>query len=143
MSQQAENLGDVMNILQRQKQELDGKQEVEEVHQAPSGFFVAPGVRFSDRLWAKLGGKAGDADRRSRRERMTDSTALPAPRFDIEFRRDSLWKQRYEFLTPSCRLIFIACSFPKEFAALMCQHVFFFIKAAGIHMFFCARMSVV
>jgi len=143
MSQQAENLGDVMNILQRQKQELDGKQEVEEVHQTPSGFFVAPGVRFSDRLWAKLGGKASDADRRSRRERMTDSTALPAPRFDIEFRRDSLWKQRYEFLTPSGPVDkFSPQGFPKECAALMWQHVFF-IKAAGIHMFFCARMSVV
>ena len=93
MAQHAESLGDVMGALQRQVQE-SRQQEEAQAREAPSGFFVVPGVRFSDRLWAKLGGKARESDRQGRRERMTAATALPAPRFDVEHRRDNLWKQR-------------------------------------------------
>ena len=90
--QHAQSLGDVMDVLQRQAQEEKGGGA--QAPESQAGFFVAPGVRFSDRLWAKLGGRAHESDRQSRRERMTDATALPAPRFDVEFRRDMLWKQR-------------------------------------------------
>jgi len=90
---QAESLGDVVGMLQQQA--AAGKPEEADMSETPGGLFVAPGVRFSNRLWTKLGGKAKESDRQSRRERMTGSTALPAPRFDAEFRRDSVWKQRY------------------------------------------------
>jgi hypothetical protein len=96
-SQHAESLGDLMGVLQRQAQESRRQEEAQaqaQAREAPSGFFVVPGVRFSDRLWAKLGGKARESDRQGRRERMTAATALPAPRFDVEYRRDNLWKQR-------------------------------------------------
>lgn len=88
----AENLGDALKMMQQQDV---SDQRSDEAPEAPfSGFLVAPGVRFSDRLWAKLGNRTQEADRQSRRERMTESTSLPAPRFDVEFRRDSIWKQR-------------------------------------------------
>ena len=93
--QQAQGLGDVVGLMQRQA--LEAKQheaQVPTLETPAEGFFIAPGVRFSERLWAKLGGKAHEADKQGRRERMTEATALPAPAFDKEFRRDSLWKQR-------------------------------------------------
>ena len=94
--EQAQSLGEVVGLMQRKASEAEAAAAAAEAPaEAPgSGFFIAPRVRFSDRLWTKLGGKAREADRQGRRERMTDATAMPSPRFDYEFRRDSLWKQR-------------------------------------------------
>jgi len=88
----AQNLGDALQMMQQQS----ASERAQDARETPAGagVLVAPGVRFSERLWAKLGDKKHEADRQGRRERMTQATALPAPRFDAEFRRDSIWKQR-------------------------------------------------
>eukprot|EP00802_Teleaulax_amphioxeia_P023845 Tamp_24478.p2 GENE.Tamp_24478~~Tamp_24478.p2 ORF type:complete len:204 (+),score=58.90 Tamp_24478:291-902(+) len=89
----AQNLGDALQMMQQQQA---ASERAEEAREAPAGagLLVAPGVRFSERLLAKLRDKTHEADRQSRRERMTQTTSLPAPRFDAEFRRDAIWKQR-------------------------------------------------
>ncbi len=64
------------------------------------GVFVAPGVKFSDKLWSKLGGQMREVEKQKRRERLTDSTAfpeIPTSIFDITYRRDAVWKQRSEW----------------------------------------------
>ena len=91
----AQNLGDALQMMQQQSRS-EASERAQEARETPAGagVLVAPGVRFSERLWSKLGEKKHEADRQGRRERMTQATALPAPRFDAEFRRDSIWKQR-------------------------------------------------
>ena len=96
----AQNLGDALQMMQQQQA---ASERAEEAREAPAGagLLVAPGVRFSERLLAKLRDKTHEADRQSRRERMTQTTSLPAPRFDAEFRRDAIWKQRCALVRPA------------------------------------------
>ena len=61
--EQAQSLGEVVGLMQRKASEAEAAAAVAEAPaEAPgSGFFIAPRVRFSDRLWTKLGGKAREA----------------------------------------------------------------------------------
>jgi hypothetical protein len=61
------------------------------------GFEVAPGVRFSDKLWSRLGGKALEIEKQRRRDRMGDTSVVPdnpTAIFDPGFRSDAAWRQR-------------------------------------------------
>ena len=61
------------------------------------GFEIAPGVRFSDKLWSRLGGKALEIEKQRRRDRMGDTSVVPdSPTaiFDPNFRNDATWRQR-------------------------------------------------
>jgi len=72
----------------------DGASAGDEQHE---GVEVVPGVRFSDKLWSRLGGKAHEMERQKRRERMSDTAVVPdqpTAIFDHAFRNDSIWKQR-------------------------------------------------
>ncbi len=43
----------------------------------PTGITIAPGIRFSERLWARLGAQGRDKEKQIRREKLTDATAFP------------------------------------------------------------------
>ena len=61
------------------------------------GFEVAPGVRFSDKLWSRLGGQALELEKQRRRDRMGDTSVVPDSStaiFDPGFRSDATWRQR-------------------------------------------------
>ena len=71
---------------------------------------IAPGVRFSDKLWERLGGKTREIEKQKRRERLTDITAfpeVPTSIFDTDFRRDAMWKKRYS-MPPQLRKTHLA-----------------------------------
>jgi len=62
---------DVSNRLQRQQMQGEGGDagggEARE-QQPVQGVVVAPGVRFSEKLWARLGGQLQDGEQQKRRE---------------------------------------------------------------------------
>lgn len=93
---QAASLGDVANSLQAQAQQAQREDAAQDAH--AGGVMIAPGVRFSDKLWERLGGKTREIEKQKRRERLTDITAfpeVPTSIFDTDFRRDAMWKKRY------------------------------------------------
>ena len=64
---------------------------------AEEGVEIAPGVRFSEKLWSRLGSKAQEMERQQRRNRMGDTKNVPdvpTAIFDHVFRSDATWKQR-------------------------------------------------
>lgn len=74
------SMEDVSNRLQRQQ--MAGGGEGEEVSEQPvSGVVVAPGVRFSDKLWARLGGQLQDSEQQKRREVGQRISPPPRPPF--------------------------------------------------------------
>jgi len=92
---QAASLGDVAELLQQQAQQK--VQHDDAAVDAAGGVMIAPGVRFSDKLWERLGGRTKEIEQQKRRERLTDVTAfpeVPTSIFDSTFRRDAVWKQR-------------------------------------------------
>mmetsp|Transcript_2591 Transcript_2591/g.6191 ORF Transcript_2591/g.6191 Transcript_2591/m.6191 type:complete len:213 (+) Transcript_2591:76-714(+) len=92
---QAASLGDVANSLQAQAQQAQREDAAQDAH--AGGVMIAPGVRFSDKLWERLGGKTREIEKQKRRERLTDITAfpeVPTSIFDTDFRRDAMWKKR-------------------------------------------------
>mmetsp|Transcript_5461 Transcript_5461/g.8687 ORF Transcript_5461/g.8687 Transcript_5461/m.8687 type:complete len:211 (-) Transcript_5461:216-848(-) len=94
MTQQGASLEEVANRLQQNAQD---EAQGAELARETGGVLVAPGVRFSDRLWSRLGGKTRDLEKQKRRERMTDVTAfpeVPTSLFGPAFKRDAIWKQR-------------------------------------------------
>ena len=95
---QAASLGDVANYLQAQQAQAQQAQREDAGQDAAGGVMIAPGVRFSDKLWERLGGKTREIEKQKRRERLTDITAfpeVPTSIFDTDFRRDAMWKKRY------------------------------------------------
>eukprot|EP00283_Hemiselmis_rufescens_P011559 CAMPEP_0173418666 /NCGR_PEP_ID=MMETSP1357-20121228/746_1 /TAXON_ID=77926 /ORGANISM="Hemiselmis rufescens, Strain PCC563" /LENGTH=213 /DNA_ID=CAMNT_0014381193 /DNA_START=144 /DNA_END=785 /DNA_ORIENTATION=+ len=61
------------------------------------GVVVAPGVKFSEKLWTRLGGQLQESEKQRQREKMSSVTAfpdIPPSLFDATFRRDAVWKQR-------------------------------------------------
>mmetsp|Transcript_9656 Transcript_9656/g.19464 ORF Transcript_9656/g.19464 Transcript_9656/m.19464 type:complete len:216 (+) Transcript_9656:95-742(+) len=94
--QQATSMGDVQERLQQKA--LDELQAADNsTSDNGSGVFVAPGVKFSDKLWSRLGGQMREVEKQKRRERLTDTTAfpeIPTSIFDSTYRRDAVWKQR-------------------------------------------------
>ena len=108
MSQQAATLGDVANSLQAHAQQAQREDAGQEAN--PGGVMIAPGVRFSDKLWERLGGKTREIEKQKRRERLTDITAfpeVPTSIFDTDFRRDAMWKKRYS-MPPQLRKTHLA-----------------------------------
>ena len=95
----ASSLDDVALHLAKQSQERKGQDATQEDSEAkPSGVMVAPGVRFSDRLWSRLGAQGREKEKQIRREKLTDATAfpeIPPSLFDTNFKRDAIWKQRF------------------------------------------------
>jgi len=66
---------------------------------ALDGIEVAPGVRFSDTLWSRLGDRTREMEKQKRRDRITTGNTsavpeIPTAIFDHVFRNDSTWKQR-------------------------------------------------
>mmetsp|Transcript_995 Transcript_995/g.1905 ORF Transcript_995/g.1905 Transcript_995/m.1905 type:complete len:219 (+) Transcript_995:35-691(+) len=95
--QQATSMDDVQNKLQQKARDEAQAASDGGAKGQDSGIFVAPGVRFSDKLWSRLGGKMREVEKQKRRERMTDTTAfpeIPTSIFDSTYRRDAVWKQR-------------------------------------------------
>jgi hypothetical protein len=98
----ATSLEDVANQMQRQQQQQtsdgDGGQGNDgDAAETKGGILVAPGVRFSEKLWTRLGGQMHETEKQKRREKLTGSTAfpeIPTSLFDSTFRRDAVWKQR-------------------------------------------------
>jgi hypothetical protein len=100
----ASSLDDVAGHIARQSQEAKNQDVASEnetigvAESAPSsGITIAPGVRFSERLWARLGAQGREKEKQIRREKLTDATAfpeIPPSLFDSTFRRDAIWKQR-------------------------------------------------
>ncbi len=88
--------------MQRQQQQqatdADGAQGNDgDGAETKGGILVAPGVRFSEKLWTRLGGQMHETEKQKRREKLTGSTAfpeIPTSLFDSTFRRDAVWKQR-------------------------------------------------
>ena len=100
----ASSLDDVAMHLARQSQEAKNQDAASDkenngvAESSPSGITIAPGVRFSDRLWARLGAQGREKEKQLRREKLTDATAfpeIPSSLFDPTFRRDAIWKQRW------------------------------------------------
>mmetsp|Transcript_33855 Transcript_33855/g.80643 ORF Transcript_33855/g.80643 Transcript_33855/m.80643 type:complete len:216 (-) Transcript_33855:82-729(-) len=93
--QQASSMAEVQERLQQKAR--DESQAADTAASDSGGVYVAPGVRFSDKLWSRLGGKMREVEKQKRRERLTDSTAfpeIPTSIFDNTYRRDAVWKQR-------------------------------------------------
>jgi hypothetical protein len=98
----ATSLEDVANHVQRQQQQQsadgEGRQGNDgEGTETKGGILVAPGVRFSEKLWTRLGGQMHETEKQKRREKLSGSTAfpeIPTSLFDSTFRRDAVWKQR-------------------------------------------------
>ncbi len=102
----ASSLDDVAIHIARQSQEAKNQEAASDnenngvTESAPpgGGITIAPGVRFSDRLWARLGAQGREKEKQLRREKLTDATAfpeIPTSLFDSTFRRDAIWKQRW------------------------------------------------
>jgi hypothetical protein len=65
--------------------------------EAGDGVEIAPGVRFSRKLWSRLGDKTREMERQKRRDRMGSTDGIPdvpTAVFDHVFRNDNTWKQR-------------------------------------------------
>ncbi len=99
----ASSLDDVASHIARQSQEeknQDAASDNDGVAESapPTGITIAPGVRFSERLWARLGAQGREKEKQIRREKLTDATAfpeIPSSLFDSTFRKDAIWKQRW------------------------------------------------
>jgi hypothetical protein len=96
----ASSLDDVATHLARQSQEAKNQDNENNgvAESSSSGITIAPGVQFSDRLWARLGAQGREKEKQLRREKLTDATAfpdIPSSLFDPTFRRDAIWKQRW------------------------------------------------
>ena len=100
----AGSLDDVAMHLAKQSknQESVPADESSSTPETPAkGIMVAPGVRFSDRLWTRLGAQGREKEKQARREKLTDASSfpeIPTSLFDSTFKRDAIWKQRYRYL---------------------------------------------
>ena len=93
----AGSLDDAAIHLAKQSQELATEDAAAEAAPVAGGVMVAPGVRFSERLWTRLGVQTREIEKQKRREKLSESTAfpeIPTSLFDATFRRDAIWKQR-------------------------------------------------
>eukprot|EP00961_Rhodomonas_salina_P116184 1564044-Rhodomonas_salina.2 len=114
--QQASSMAEVQERLQQKAR--DESQAADTAASDSGGVYVAPGVRFSDKLWSRLGGKMREVEKQKRRERLTDSTAfpeIPTSIFDNTYRRDAVWKQRSESFpqadtSPDCTSCGVRCA---------------------------------
>jgi hypothetical protein len=105
----ANSLDDVALHLVKQSQEKKSQESAaaEDAEASSSGVMVAPGVRFSERLWTRLGAQGREKEKQIRREKLTDAAVfpeIPPSLFDTNFKRDAIWKQRSVCKT-SCLLI--------------------------------------
>ena len=106
----AGSLEDAAVHIAKQSQETGNGEDTGAAETQQNGRMVAPGVRFSDRLWQRLGVQSREIEKQQRREKLTDATSfpeIPTSLFDATFRRDSVWKQRWDrsdfVLDSACR----------------------------------------